>query len=97
MNINLEKLEKEWNEYEKEFSNEEYMDIEDHTNMAFKVPELLNELKDKEALEQKWEVLKIELESRLEFEERINGEENINLIHDIQSLISKLETGEYFR
>jgi hypothetical protein len=57
-----------------------------------------HEIQDKkEQAEKQWELLKIELEQRLDFEERCNGENEINLIHDIQSIISKMETGEYYK
>lgn len=44
--LNLEAVEKNWEKYEKQFAEEEYLDIETHTNIAFLVPSLLKELKD---------------------------------------------------
>lgn len=40
----LEIIKKQWNEYETEFSESDYMDIDKHTSMAFNVPVLLNKL-----------------------------------------------------
>jgi hypothetical protein len=55
-------------------------------------------LEKKEKAEVQWYLLKIELQQRLEFEERCkDSEAEINLIHDIQSLMDKLETGNYFK
>ena len=42
--MNLEKLKKDWEKYETAFGEEEYMDIDSHTNMAFKVPQLIAEV-----------------------------------------------------
>lgn len=50
-----------------------------------------------EMLEKQWYLLKIELEQRREFEERCNGEDEINLIDDIDSIMQKLESGDYFK
>ena len=44
MKLDLEKLKVQWNKYETEFCNEEYMDIDQHTDMAFKVPMLIREV-----------------------------------------------------
>ena len=49
-----------------------------------------------QALEMRWELLKVELEQLEEFYDRCNSENEINVIHDIQALISKMETGEYY-
>ncbi|MCL1696381.1 hypothetical protein [Lysinibacillus sp. BPa_S21] len=40
----LEIIKKQWNEYETEFAKSDYIDIDTHTSMAFKVPMLLNKL-----------------------------------------------------
>ncbi|MEQ6355139.1 hypothetical protein ABNX05_10970 [Lysinibacillus sp. M3] len=40
----LEIIKKQWNEYETEFGESDYMDIDKHTSMAFNVPVLLNKL-----------------------------------------------------
>ena len=40
----LEIIKKQWNEYETEFAESDYMDIDTHTSMAFNVPKLLNKL-----------------------------------------------------
>lgn len=40
----LEMIKKQWNEYETEFGESDYMDIDTHTNMAFKVPALISEV-----------------------------------------------------
>ncbi|MFJ3388871.1 hypothetical protein [Lysinibacillus sp. NPDC086135] len=40
----LEIIKKQWNEYETEFGESDYMDIDTHTSMAFNVPILLNKL-----------------------------------------------------
>lgn len=52
-----------------------------------------------EELEKQWELFKIELQERLDFQERCfpNDDAEINLIHDIQSIINKIETGDYFK
>ncbi len=58
------------------------------------------ELKSKEvqALEQQWELLKVELQQKEEFYDRCSDcEGEIHVIHDIQSLMSKIETGEYYK
>lgn len=44
-------------------------------------------------LEMRWELLKFELELKEQFYDRIDSDE-INIIHDIQSLMSKIEKGE---
>lgn len=49
-----------------------------------------------EELENQWELLKVELEQLEEFYDRCNSENEIHVIHDIQSLIAKMETGEYY-
>lgn len=40
----LEMIKKQWNEYETEIGDSDYMDIDTHTNMAFKVPTLISEV-----------------------------------------------------
>lgn len=52
--------------------------------------------KEIQVLEQQWEILKIELEQLEDFYDRTNSENEINVVHDIQNLIDKLETGKYF-
>lgn len=44
MKLDLEKLKIQWDKYETQFGNEEYMDVDSHTDMAFKVPVLIREL-----------------------------------------------------
>lgn len=67
-------------------------------NVSIEEMDWLVEQADKaQAVDQQWYLLKMELESRLEFEERCNGENEINLIHDIQSLMARIESGEYFK
>lgn len=48
-----------------------------------------------EELEKTWELLKIELKRMEEFYDRCNNEEEIHVVHDVQSLMTKMETGEY--
>lgn len=50
-----------------------------------------------EGLEMQWQLLKVELKSKEEFYERMEDSGEIHVIHDIQSLISKMETGEYYK
>ena len=49
-----------------------------------------------QGLEKQWELLKLELEQLESFYERTEGDE-IHVVHDIQSLMSKMETGEYYK
>lgn len=44
MKLDLEKLKEKWCKYEIQFENEEYMDVDSHTDMAFKVPVLIREI-----------------------------------------------------
>lgn len=44
MKIDLVKLKKDWEKYESAFGEEEYMDIDSHTDMSFKVPQLIAEV-----------------------------------------------------
>lgn len=46
--IDIKHIEKQWEEYEEEFANTDYMDIEQHTSMAFNVPILLKRIKSLE-------------------------------------------------
>ncbi|MEK3819649.1 hypothetical protein MKY20_11340 [Cytobacillus sp. FSL W8-0315] len=55
-----------------------------------------HEMQDKkEIAEKQWELLKLELKNLEEFYERTDDTNELHVIHDIQSLISKIETGEY--
>jgi hypothetical protein len=45
---NIKNIEKQWKEYAEEFANTDYMDIEQHTGMAFNVPILLKRIEDLE-------------------------------------------------
>lgn len=45
----------------------------------------------------KWELMKMELKHLEEFYERCDDTTELNVIHDIQSLMNKMETGEYFK
>lgn len=60
---------------------------------------LIEQAEKRVVSEQQWELLKIELQQRLEFHERCHehDEAEINLIHDIQSTINQMETGEYYK
>lgn len=42
--MDLVKLKKDWEKYETAFGEEEYMDIDSHTDMSFKVPQLIREV-----------------------------------------------------
>jgi len=42
--MNLDKIKKQWEEYNEEFDNSDYMDIDTHTSMAMQVGVLLNEI-----------------------------------------------------
>lgn len=43
--MDLEKIEKQWNDYNEEFENSDYMDIDKHTSMAMQVGPLISEVK----------------------------------------------------
>ena len=49
-----------------------------------------------EFLEMRWELLKLELEQSESLNAHFKNDEAVDTIHDIQSLISKMESGEYF-
>ena len=58
------------------------------------------ELKPKEVqvLEQQWELLKVELQQLEDFYDRCSDcEGELDAIHEIQTLMSKIETGEYHK
>jgi hypothetical protein len=55
--MNLDKVKQEWNEYNEEFENSEYMDIDKHTSMALKVGGLINEIE-----QQREEIQRLETE-----------------------------------
>lgn len=42
--MDLDKIKKQWEEYNEEFDNSDYMDIDTHTSMAMQVGVLLNEI-----------------------------------------------------
>lgn len=49
--MNLDKIKKQWNEYNEEFDSSDYMDIDTHTSMALRVGELIHEIeKQKEEI-----------------------------------------------
>ncbi len=57
-----------------------------------------HEMQDKkEIAEKQWELLKFELRNLEEFYERTNDTNELHVIHDIQSLICKMESGEYYK
>lgn len=45
-----------------------------------------------EELEKQWELLKVELKQLEEFYEKADDTNELNVIHDIQSLMAKMET-----
>lgn len=42
--MNLEKIKKQWDDYNDEFDNNDFMDIDTHTSMALKVGGLIEEI-----------------------------------------------------
>lgn len=42
--MNLDKIKKQWDEYNEEFDSSDYMDIDTHTSMALKVGDLIEEI-----------------------------------------------------
>jgi len=51
--MDLNKIKKQWNDYNEEFDNSEYMDIDTHTSMALKVGELINRIEQLEGEKQR--------------------------------------------
>lgn len=50
-----------------------------------------------EGLEKQWELLKDELQQLEGFYQRMSDTVELDVIHEIQSLIYKMETGEYYK
>lgn len=48
--MNMDKIKKQWYEYNEEFDNSEYMDIDTHTSMAMQVGRLISEVEKQQKI-----------------------------------------------
>lgn len=94
--MNLDKIKKQWEEYNEEFANEEIMDIDTHTSMALKVGELITEI-DKlgRIVDKKVWVTDIEakLNERMEYLEDIGAESRLG---ELMAFMDWLLCGEEY-
>lgn len=52
--LNIEEIEKEFEDYNEEFDNSDFMDIDTHTSMAMQVGPLIDRIKELEAVLHKY-------------------------------------------